>query len=95
MAVKVVITRKIKKLQESELIPLLLKLRNLAVSQPGYISGESLVNVERPEDHLVISTWQSVEHWNKWIASKERKKIQNKIDELLGYPTDYNVYQYS
>ena len=94
MAVKIIIKRKVSKGKEGQLLPLLLELRSKATTQPGYISGETLRNVNDPEDYVVISTWQSVESWKAWEASKGRGEIQNKIDSLLGAKTVYGVYYY-
>jgi len=94
MAVKIIINRKVSKEKEEELRPLLIQLRALATAQPGYISGETLRNIDRPEEYLVISTWQSVENWKTWASSKERSGIQEKIDSLLGTKTEYNLYLY-
>lgn len=94
MAVKIIIKRKVPKGKEGQLLPLLLELRSKATTQPGYISGETLRNVNDPEDYVVISTWQSVESWKAWEASKGRREIQNKIDSLLGAKTVYGVYYY-
>jgi heme-degrading monooxygenase HmoA len=94
MAVKIIIKRKIPKGKEGQLLPLLLELRSKATTQPGYISGETLRNVNAPEDYVVISTWQSVEDWKAWEASKGRAEMQNKIDSLLGARTTYGVYYY-
>jgi heme-degrading monooxygenase HmoA len=94
MAVKIIIRRRLSKDKGAELLPLLLELRSKATSQPGYISGETLRNVDDPEDYVVISTWESVEHWKAWYASKERAEIQEKIDGLLREKTAYGVYYY-
>jgi heme-degrading monooxygenase HmoA len=94
MAIKIIIARKVGKDQEAELLPLLIQMRALATAQPGYISGETLRNVENPEDYLVISTWQSVDYWNAWLSSKQRAEIQEKIDTLLGQKTEYSIYLY-
>jgi heme oxygenase (mycobilin-producing) len=94
MAVKIIIKRKIPKGKEGQLLPLLLELRSKATTQPGYISGETLRNVNDPEDYVVISTWQSVEDWKAWEARKGRAEMQNKIDSLLGARTTYGVYYY-
>jgi heme-degrading monooxygenase HmoA len=94
MAVKIIISRKVPKEKEADLLPLLIELRGLATTQPGYISGETLRNMGDHEDCLVISTWQSMDHWNDWLASAKRKEIQNKIDDLLGQKTDYSAYFY-
>ena len=94
MAVKIIIARKVTKDKEAELLPLLIQMRALATAQPGYISGETLRNMEKSEDYLVISTWQSVDNWSAWLATKQRAEIQEKIDTLLGQKTEYSIYLY-
>lgn len=94
MAVKVMIKRKVRGSVEKDLIALLRELRTLTMNQPGYISGETLKRLDKPEETLVISTWQSAEEWRKWVTSKERQQIQAKIDLLLGEKTEYELYEY-
>ncbi|MBE9547323.1 MAG: antibiotic biosynthesis monooxygenase [Proteobacteria bacterium] len=94
MAVKIMIKRKVASDKEADLLPLIIQLRTLATIQPGYISGETLRNVNNPEDYLVISTWQSVDDWENWKSGKERSEIQSKIDSLLGEKTEYEIYHY-
>ena len=77
---------------EKELLPLIKELRILTTKQEGYISGETLDRVDKPGQSLVISTWQSVEDWNNWVNSTERKTIQENIDKLLGEKTEYELY---
>jgi heme-degrading monooxygenase HmoA len=48
----------------------------------------------RPDEYLVISTWDSAESWKTWLSSKERATIQDQIDALLGAKTEYEVYEY-
>ncbi len=92
MAVKIIILRKVETGKEKELSPLLLKLRSLAMAQPGYISGETLMNADDPEQYLVISSWSNMDYWNKWVESEERLNLQGEIDEILGEKTYYQVY---
>lgn len=94
MAIKIIIKRKVPKGKEEELLPLLVKLRSLATAQPGYVSGETLRNVNDPKDYLVISTWQSIDNWNTWTANSARAEIQDEIDALLGQKTEYGIYFY-
>jgi heme-degrading monooxygenase HmoA len=94
MAIKIIIRRRVPKDKEAKLLPLLVELRSKATTQPGYISGETLRNVNDPQDFIVISTWQSLEAWKTWEASTGRAEIQNRIDTLLGMKTDYGVYFY-
>lgn len=35
-----------------------------------------------------------MDDWKKWFKSKQRASLQDKIDEILGKKTAYEVYQY-
>ena len=92
MAVKVIILRTVPEGAEEHLKPLLQELRSRAMRQPGYISGETLVNIDNPREYLVLSSWQSVEDWNRWIADAQRAAVQKQVDALLGRETLYQIY---
>ncbi len=94
MAVKILIKRVVPDRKSAELLSLLKRLRALTMNQPGYISGETLKRIDAPGESLVISTWQSMEDWRNWVISPERAGIQNKIDDLLGVETGYEIYEY-
>ena len=94
MAVKVIIKRKVPESQSREMIPLFRKMRSMAMNQEGYIAGETLRNMNDPEDFIVISNWQSSDHWVQWLGSTERQNIQSQIDNLLGGQTQYEIYHY-
>ncbi|MBW2010051.1 MAG: antibiotic biosynthesis monooxygenase [Deltaproteobacteria bacterium] len=76
MAVKVLIKRKVPLNKAKEIIPLFRKLRILATEQPGYISGETMRRLDKPDEYLVISTWESSEAWKTWVESAERNAVQ-------------------
>lgn len=94
MAVKVLIRRNVPEDKAKSMIPLFRTMRELAMGQPGYISGETLRNLEDPLEFLVISNWNSSDNWKQWLASAERRKIQNEIDALLGGETHYEIFHY-
>ncbi len=94
MAVKIFIKRQVPEEKAREIIPLVREMRSLATNHEGYISGETLRNLERPEEFMVISTWQSSQDWKQWIQSEGRKEIQGKIDSLLGGETEYQIFHY-
>ena len=94
MAVKINIRRRVPKGKEAQLLPLLLMLRSKALNQPGYISGETLRNVNEAEDYVTISTWKSVDDWKACEIGRERWEIQAKIDDLLEEKTAYGIYFY-
>lgn len=92
MSVKMIIKRSVNEEMAEFLAPLLEELRNQAIRQPGYISGETLKCVDGPAEIMVISTWNSIDDWKKWFSTRERTDIQNKIDTLLGKETQYQLY---
>jgi heme-degrading monooxygenase HmoA len=101
MTIRVLMTRRIPQLTTGmdvtilpELSQLLIELRNLANRQPGYISGETLRNVDDKNEYLVISTWKSLDAWNGWMNNEIRRQVENKVDALLGASTVYKVYGY-
>ncbi len=94
MAVKIIIKRKIPKAKEAQVLPLLLELRAKAMTQPGYISGETLINANDPEDYLVISTWKSAKKWKAWAESEERSETQERIEKLLEEKSSAQIYYY-
>ena len=94
MAVKILIKRKVAADKAAQLRELVMQLRTISMKQPGYVSGESLKNVDRQNEYLVISTWDSLPAWKDWQSSRERTKIQDQIDALLGQKTEYDVYEY-
>lgn len=94
MAVKIFIKRVVKENKAKDLLPFFRQLRNLATSQPGYISGETLKRTDNPDQYLIISSWQSLDSWGQWAVSRERIKIQNKIDNMLDEEAIYEIYQY-
>ncbi len=101
MTIRVLMTRKVPKLTSGmhvALLPtlseMLIELRAMADHQPGYISGETLRNVDDPNEYLVISTWKTLDAWNWWLANNERAELEGRVDALLGSSTVYKVFSY-
>jgi antibiotic biosynthesis monooxygenase (ABM) superfamily enzyme len=92
MAIKVVHQRKIRTENKEELGMLLARLRTAAVSQPGYLSGETLVALDDQDSHLVISTWQTLQEWMAWEDNRERRILIAMIDKLLVEPATVRVF---
>ncbi len=94
MAVSVLIRRTFSETEKAaELAPLIVKLRSLAAIQPGYLTGRTFRCLDCAGEYLVISTWNTMEDWNRWLNSQERQELQNRVDELLGEKTEYRIYE--
>ena len=74
------------------LLPYIIELRALAVRQPGYISGETFFNLDRPEECLVISRWTTLEYWQKWRDNPRRMELNENLEKHFEAQTQYNVY---
>jgi len=92
MTVKIFIKRKVQDTNSVELTLLLTKLRALALSQPGYLSGETFHRIDKKDECMVIGTWRSLEDWNSWVNNPQRIEVQAEIDKLLGEVTEYAMY---
>ena len=95
MIVKVIIKRKIKEGKAKEVFTLLNKFRSDAMSQKGYITGETLMNHDNPQEILVISMWHDMENWVNWRENPERKANEGLLERWLEEPTVYESYVFS
>jgi len=92
MAVKVIIKRHIKDGKTDDAMSLFKKLRSNALKQPGYISGETLVNHYDSRTIAVISTWQTIKDWIRWEESDERAASEVELENLLEEPAKFEIY---
>ena len=92
MAVKIITQRTVTPDKQAEVQLLLRELRTKAISQPGYLMGETLTSVDNPNTYIVISTWQSLEDWKAWESNPDRRAIQTKIETLLTTHSQMAVY---
>lgn len=75
-------------------IDLIRELRNEAMRQPGYITGETLVNTADISNIMVISTWRSLKDWQAWDTCDTRRKITSNINPLLTQPYTIHAFRY-
>jgi heme-degrading monooxygenase HmoA len=94
MAIRVFVKRQVSDDRVEELRALIDRLRGMTTGQPGYISGETMRRIDRDGQIMVISKWKSRQDWQRWLESAERNQIQQRIDELLGVPTTYEIYEF-
>lgn len=75
-------------------IDLIRDLRNEAMKQPGYVTGETLVNTKDVCNVLVISTWRALKDWDAWDTCDTRRRITANINPLLTKPYTVRAYSY-
>jgi len=92
MAIKVFIKRHIKEGHVDKAVAMLEEFRNMAKKEPGYISGETLINHYDFRSITVVSAWRTIEDWVSWQSSDERAGNEAKIEAFLEVPTKYEIY---
>ncbi len=92
MAVKILIKRQIKDGNMQAAARLLINSRKGAMSQPGYISSETMRSLDDPGQVVVVSMWQRKEDWQAWKNSQERESIQAEFEGYLEGPVQYEHY---
>jgi heme oxygenase (mycobilin-producing) len=92
MIAKVIIKRRFKEDNKQQIIALLNELRSRAMTQPGYISGETLTKTGFPNNLVVIATWQSLDAWHAWRDSEDRRRFEAMLELYLERPTEYEEY---
>ena len=79
--------------RDADLQPLLLKLREHAMSYPGYVGADNLVSDKDPSIVAIITTWDSLEQWRNWQESRRRGEIMKEAEPLLEEEMRVSVYR--
>ena len=93
--VRILIERHCRPNKEMELENLLIDLRAQAMRQHGYISGETIRNVDDPLHWVTISTWTDADLWTVWETSHERREIASKIESLCVRPEKITIFTFA
>lgn len=93
MAVKVLIERQVRAGYEELVWEMLRDLRGQAVRQRGYLYGETWRSLDNPRIFMVSSTWGSREYWETWVNDDLRRKMEERITQLLRKPETVRLYE--
>ena len=89
--IKVITGYKLKK--DVDIQPILLKIRSHAMTYPGYVGAENLINDKDVSIVAIITTWEKVEDWRSWEKSRARQEIHREIEELLEEEPRIAIYR--
>ena len=92
MVAKILIRRRFKKGKTKEILALLKDFRTAALNQPGYISGETLIEDSDSQHMLVIGTWENMGSWHSWRENNKRKEFEAMLEIYQEGPTEYEEY---
>ncbi len=81
--IRVIIEREIAEGLEQFYEKAISNLLEVMISAPGYLSGESLVDIHRPNHYVVVTRWSNEDAWNRWFRSPQRQQLLTAIAPFL------------
>jgi len=69
--------------KDTDLEPILLKLKSNAMQYQGFKDMENLVSEENASVVAMVSTWESLEDWISWAQSTITQEILRQAKTLL------------
>ncbi len=93
--IRVIIDRYFAEGMRENLLQAQTKARQNALCSTGYISGESLQDMDDPQHNIIISSWRSRKDWEIWYSSSARKELAAEIAPMLDQPETITVFKTS
>lgn len=81
--IKVIIERKIAEGMESTYEIEVKRALKAVMGASGFISGESLVDINHPSVRTIITTWENLSCWNRWFNSDLRRDANYNLSQIL------------
>lgn len=81
--IRVIIEREIAEGIEQYCEAAIADLLGVMANASGYVSGESSVDIQRPNHYVVITRWIDEAAWQSWFQSSERQKLLDAIRPFL------------
>ena len=72
-----------KVLSYKDVEPILMKLRSHAMQFPGFVGAENLVSEEDYSVVIMMSTWETMEHWRTWVDSSITRDLLKQAKEVV------------
>lgn len=81
--IRVIIEREIAEGLEEYYESAIANLLGVMSNAAGYLAGESLVDIRKPNRYIVVTRWTDEAAWDRWYASSERQQMLDAISPFL------------
>ncbi len=81
--IKVIIERRIAEGLEEHYNHAIRNTLKAVLDAPGYLSSESLIDLQNTNHRIIITNWTSVQAWEGWYMSPARKEATTEIAAIL------------
>lgn len=66
-----------------------------AVSAPGFISGETLIDSHDPNHRITLANWRSEADWDRWFHSEKRRDLMLEVIPMMDEEEHITVLEQS
>ena len=66
----------------------------LAMQAHGFISGEVLKNAYDPNHRMVVATYRTLQDWQRWAGSPERKEMMETLGPMLETEEKVTIFEH-
>lgn len=77
--------------REKDVLAILRDLSGAAKATPGFVAARSFVDADNSSRVVVVSEWESVAAWRKWVEAPERGKQLDALRAHLFGPVTHRV----
>jgi len=81
--IRVIIKRQVREGCFQDYLEMIRRARKRASLVEGFIAGELLQQQGQGNSAFLISSWETIDAWNKWQASTERAEVLQQMRPLL------------
>lgn len=93
--IKIIIERHIMPGLEEEYESAAREVMRASITAPGFIGGECLRELDRPERRLLVTKWRDLRAWKEWQHSDLREHIIQRMLPLLTEDERITAYEHS
>ena len=93
--IKIIIERRIMPGLEEEYEVAARDVMRASLTAPGFVGGECLHELDRPERRLLITEWRDLKAWKEWLHSDQREHIIQRMLPLLTEDERIIAYEHS
>ena len=83
MPITLTVERRVVPGNQGRIKDLLRLLRSRATRQPGFVSGQTVVDAFNPAIFMTVSIWSNMSVWERWEKNSERCEIVDQINTML------------
>lgn len=69
--------------QDTDLEPILLRIKSHAAQYPGFKGMENLISEDNASVVALVTTWDSLEAWKAWAQSAITQELLRQVEPLL------------